>query len=168
MTIWHLFIFFSPKDKTWFWTNSFVLLWFVQQWTHLTTRVCYSTDVLVDPDICCIGVIRLLHRFLQMKNVGWNINEILLKTINHLLLTLIDKNYTHSPKHSLLLCKPGRLGKEPLPVVSGWFHKDWPLSSDSNYVHSCHSLVRSVKNGQAMERRRIQWQRKALKCARQI
>lgn len=41
----------------------------------------------------------------------------------------------------MLLCKPGRLETEPLQVVSGWFHRDWPLFYYSNCARSSHSLV---------------------------
>lgn len=46
-------------------------------------------------------------------------------------------------------CKPGRLETEPLPVTSGWFRRDWPLSSGSYYERSCHSLFRGFSVGNA-------------------
>lgn len=52
------------------------------------------------------------------------------------------------------MSEPGWLETEPLTVVSGWFHTDWPLFSDSNYVRSCYTLVRGLKSGEKEHKKR--------------
>ena len=135
------------------------------QWTHLTTRVCCGTaDVLVNANICSVGVIRPLHRFLHMGNKKKMTLCMQIFCWGFFCLFCIGWHNTQSTwtknQHILFLRKPGRLETEPRQAASGWFRIDWPLFSDSNCVRSWHSLVRgSVKWRRHWERKMSKWDR---------